>query len=94
MVKIGDMKNKAASYTNQMKDFQGFLEDLAKTGKGGIDEVMNADLVNDIGYAIMSAGENGVKQKSTGIYSIGDSIDMWYQNGMLNYTIYDRRVGR
>ena len=91
MVKIGDMKNKAASYTNQMKDFQGFLEDLAKTGKGGIDEVMNADLVNDIGYAIMSAGENGVKQKSTGIYSIGDSIDMWCQNGMLNYTIYDRK---
>lgn len=91
MVKIGDMKNKAASYTNQMKDFQGFLEDLAKTGKGGIDEAMNADLVNDIGYAIMSAGENGVKQKSTGIYSIGDSIDMWYQNGMLNYTIYDRK---
>lgn len=91
MVKIGDMKNKAASYTNQMKDFQGFLEDLSNTGKGGIDEVMNADLVNDIGYAIMSAGENGVKQKSTGIYSIGDSIDMWYQNGMLNYTIYDRK---
>lgn len=91
MVKIGDMKNKAASYTNQMKDFQGFLEGLANTGKGGIDEVMNADLVNDIGYAIMSAGENGVKQKSTGIYSIGDSIDMWYQNGMLNYTIYDRK---
>lgn len=91
MVKIGDMKNKAASYTNQMKDFQGFLEGLANTGKGGIDEVMNADLVNDIGYTIMSAGENGVKQKSTGIYSIGDSIDMWYQNGMLNYTIYDRK---
>lgn len=91
MVKIGDMKNKAASYTNQMKDFQGFLKGLANTGKGGIDEVMNADLVNDIGYAIMSAGENGVKQKSTGIYSIGDSIDMWYQNGMLNYTIYDRK---
>lgn len=91
MVKIGDMKNKAASYTNQMKDFQGFLEGLANTGKGGIDEAMNADLVNDIGYAIMSAGENGVKQKSTGIYSIGDSIDMWYQNGMLNYTIYDRK---
>lgn len=91
MVKIGDMKNKAASYTNQMKDFQGSLEGLANTGKGGIDEVMNADLVNDIGYAIMSAGENGVKQKSTGIYSIGDSIDMWYQNGMLNYTIYDRK---
>jgi hypothetical protein len=91
MVKIGDMKNKAASYTNQMKDFQGFLEGLANTGKGGIDEVMNADLVNDIGYAIMSAGENGVKQKSTGIYSIGDSIDIWYQNGMLNYTIYDRK---
>lgn len=91
MVKIGDMKNKAASYTNQMKDFQGFLEGLANTGKGGIDEVMNADLVNDIGYAIMAAGENGVKQKSTGIYSIGDSIDMWYQNGMLNYTIYDRK---
>ena len=91
MVKIGDMKNKAASYTNQMKDFQGFLEGLANTGKGGIDEVMNADLVNDIGYAIMSASENGVKQKSTGIYSIGDSIDMWYQNGMLNYTIYDRK---
>ena len=91
MVKIGDMKNKAASYTNQMKDFQEFLEGLANTGKGGIDEVMNADLVNDIGYAIMSAGENGVKQKSTGIYSIGDSIDMWYQNGMLNYTIYDRK---
>lgn len=91
MVKIGDMKNKAASYTNQMKDFQGFLEGLANTGKGGIDEVMNADLVNDIGYAIMSAAENGVKQKSTGIYSIGDSIDMWYQNGMLNYTIYDRK---
>lgn len=91
MVKIGDMKNKAASYTNQMKDFQGFLEGLANTGKGGIDEVMNADMVNDIGYAIMSAGENGVKQKSTGIYSIGDSIDMWYQNGMLNYTIYDRK---
>lgn len=91
MVKIGDMKNKAASYTNQMKDFQGFLEGLANTGKGGIDEVMNADLVNDIGYVIMSAGENGVKQKSTGIYSIGDSIDMWYQNGMLNYTIYDRK---
>lgn len=91
MVKIGDMKNKAASYTNQMKDFQGFLEGLANTGKGGIDEVMNADLVNDIGYAIMFAGENGVKQKSTGIYSIGDSIDMWYQNGMLNYTIYDRK---
>lgn len=91
MVKIGDMKNKAASYTNQMKDFQGFLKGLANTGKGGIDEVMNADLVNDIGYAIMSAGENGVKQKSTGIYSIGNSIDMWYQNGMLNYTIYDRK---
>lgn len=91
MVKIGDIKNKAASYTNQMKDFQGFLEGLANTGKGGIDEVMNADLVNDIGYVIMSAGENGVKQKSTGIYSIGDSIDMWYQNGMLNYTIYDRK---
>ena len=91
MVKIGDMKNKAASYTGQMKDLQGFFEDMGKTGKGGIDEVMNADLGNDIGYAIMSAGKDGVKQKSTGVYSVGERIDMWYQNGMLNYTIYDRK---
>lgn len=90
MVKIGDMKNKAASYTNQMKDFQGFLEDLAKTGKGGIDDVMNVGLIGTLNEAVLLAGKEGIKDKGNGIYSMGGMIDMYYANGMLNYTMYDK----
>lgn len=90
MVKIGDMKNKAASYTNQMKSFQTFLEGLSKTGKGGIDDVMNVGLIGTLNEAILLAGKEGTKDKGNGIYSMGSMIDMYYANGMLNYTMYDK----
>lgn len=90
MVKIGDMKNKAASYTNQMKSFQTFLEGLSKTGKGGIDDVMNVGLIGTLNEAILLAGKEGIKDKGNGIYSMGGMIDMYYANGMLNYTMYDK----
>ena len=90
MVKIGDMKNKAASYTNQMKSFQTFLEGLSKTGKGGIDDVMNVGLIGALNEAILLAGKEGTKYKGNGIYSMGGMIDMYYANGMLNYTMYDK----
>lgn len=90
MVKIGDMKNKAASYTNQMKSFQTFLEGLSKTGKGGIDDVMNVGLIGTLNEAILLAGKEGTKDKGNGIYSMGGMIDMYYANGMLNYTMYDK----
>lgn len=90
MVKIGDMKNKAASYTNQMKSFQAFLEGLSKTGKGGIDDVMNVGLIGALNEAVLLAGKEGIKDKGNGIYSMGGMIDMYYANGMLNYTIYDK----
>lgn len=90
MVKIGDMKNKAASYTNQMKSFQTFLEGLSKTGKGGIDDVMNVGLIGTLNEAILLAGKEDIKDKGNGIYSMGGMIDMYYANGMLNYTMYDK----
>lgn len=90
MVKIGDMKNKAASYTNQMKSFQTFLEGLSKTGKGGIDDVMNVGLIGTLNEAVLLAGKEGTKDKGNGIYSMGGMIDMYYANGMLNYTMYDK----
>lgn len=90
MVKIGDMKNKAASYTNQMKSFQTFLEGLSKTGKGGIDDVMNVGLIGTLNEAVLLAGKEGIKDKGNGIYSMGGMIDMYYANGMLNYTMYDK----
>lgn len=90
MVKIGDMKNKAASYTNQMKSFQTFLEGLSKTGKGGIDDVMNVGLIGALNEAVLLAGKEGTKDKGNGIYSMGGMIDMYYANGMLNYTMYDK----
>lgn len=90
MVKIGDMKNKAASYTNQMKSFQSFLEGLSKTGKGGIDDVMNVGLIGALNEAVLLAGKEGIKDKGNGIYSMGGMIDMYYANGMLNYTMYDK----
>lgn len=90
MVKIGDMKNKAASYTNQMKSFQTFLEGLSKTGKGGIDDVMNVGLIGALNEAILLAGKEGAKSKGNGIYSLGGMIDMYYANGMLNFTMYDK----
>lgn len=90
MVKIGDMKNKAASYTNQMKSFQTFLEGLSKTGKGGIDDVMNVGLIGALNEAVLLAGKEGIKDKGNGIYSMGGMIDMYYANGMLNYTMYDK----
>ena len=90
MVKIGDMKNKAASYTNQMKSFQTFLEGLSKTGKGGIDDVMNVGLIGALNEAILLAGKEGVKSKGNGIYSLGGMIDMYCANGMLNFTMYDK----
>lgn len=90
MVKIGDMKNKAASYTNQMKSFQTFLEGLSKTGKGGIDDVMNVGLIGTLNEAVLLAGKEGTKYKGNGIYSMGGMIDMYYANGMLNYTMYDK----
>lgn len=90
MVKIGDMKNKAASYTNQMKSFQTFLEGLSKTRKGGIDDVMNVGLIGALNEAILLAGKEGVKSKGNGIYSLGGMIDMYYANGMLNFTMYDK----
>lgn len=90
MVKIGDMKNKAASYTNQMKSFQTFLEGLTKTGKGGIDDVMNVGLIGALNEAVLLAGKEGIKDKGNGIYSMGGMIDMYYANGMLNYTMYDK----
>lgn len=90
MVKIGDMKNKAASYTNQMKSFQTFLEGLYKTGKGGIDDVMNVGLIGTLNEAVLLAGKEGIKDKGNGIYSMGGMIDMYYANGMLNYTMYDK----
>lgn len=90
MVKIGDMKNKAASYTNQMKSFQTFLEWLSKTGKGGIDDVMNVGLIGTLNEAVLLAGKEGIKDKGNGIYSMGGMIDMYYANGMLNYTMYDK----
>lgn len=90
MVKIGDMKNKAASYTNQMKSFQTFLEGLSKTGKGGIDDVMNVGLIGALSEAVLLAGKKGIKDKGNGIYSMGGMIDMYYANGMLNYTMYDK----
>lgn len=90
MVKIGDMKNKAASYTNQMKSFQTFLEGLSKTEKGGIDDVMNVGLIGALNEAVLLAGKEGIKDKGNGIYSMGGMIDMYYANGMLNYTMYDK----
>lgn len=90
MIKIGDMKNKAASYTNQMKSFQTFLEGLSKTGKGGIDDVMNVGLIGTLNEAVLLAGKEGIKDKGNGIYSMGGMIDMYYANGMLNYTMYDK----
>lgn len=90
MVKIGDMKNKAASYTNQMKSFQTFLEGLSKTGKGGIDDVMNVGLIGTLNEAVLLAGKEGTKDKGNGIYSMGGMIDMYYANGMLNFTMYDK----
>lgn len=90
MVKIGDMKNKAASYTNQMKSFQTFLEGLSETGKGGIDDVMNVGLIGALNEAVLLAGKEGIKDKGNGIYSMGGMIDMYYANGMLNYTMYDK----
>lgn len=90
MVKIGDMKNKAASYTNQMKSFQTFLEGLSKTGKGGIDDVMNVGLIGALNEAVLLAGKEGIKDKGNGIYSMGGMIDMYYANGMLNFTMYDK----
>lgn len=90
MVKIGDMKNKAASYTNQMKSFQSFLEGLTKTGKGGIDDVMNVGLIGALNEAVLLAGKEGIKDKGNDIYSMGGMIDMYYANGMLNYTMYDK----
>lgn len=90
MVKIGDMKNKAASYTNQMKSFQTFLEGLSKTGKGGIDDVMNVGLIGTLNEAVLLAGKEGIKDKGNGIYSMGGMIDMYYANGMLNYIMYDK----
>lgn len=90
MVKIGDMKNKAVSYTNQMKSFQTFLEGLSKTGKGGIDDVMNVGLIGTLNEAVLLAGKEGIKDKGNGIYSMGGMIDMYYANGMLNYTMYDK----
>lgn len=90
MVKIGDMKNKAASYTNQMKSFQTFLEGLSKTGKGGIDDVMNVGLIGTLNEAVLLAGKEGIKDKGNGIYSMGGMMDMYYANGMLNYTMYDK----
>lgn len=90
MVKIGDMKNKAASYTNQMKSFQTFLEGLSKTGKGGIDDVMNVGLIGALNEAVLLAGKEGINDKGNGIYSMGGMIDMYYANGMLNYTMYDK----
>ncbi len=90
MVKIGDMKNKAASYTNQMKSFQTFLEGLSKTGKGGIDDVMNVGLIGALNEAVLLAGKESIKDKGNGIYSMGGMIDMYYANGMLNYTMYDK----
>lgn len=90
MVKIGDMKNKAASYTNQMKSFQTFLEGLSKTGKGGVDDVMNVGLIGTLNEAVLLAGKEGIKDKGNGIYSMGGMIDMYYANGMLNYTMYDK----
>lgn len=90
MVKIGDMKNKAASYTNQMKSFQTFLEGLSKMGKGGIDDVMNVGLIGALNEAVLLAGKEGIKDKGNGIYSMGGMIDMYYANGMLNYTMYDK----
>lgn len=90
MVKIGDMKNKAASYTNQMKSFQTLLEGLSKTGKGGIDDVMNVGLIGALSEAVLLAGKEGIKDKGNGIYSMGGMIDMYYANGMLNYTMYDK----
>lgn len=90
MVKIGDMKNKAASYTNQMKSFQTFLEGLSKTGKGGIDDVMNVGLIGTLNEAVLLAGKEGIKDKGNGIYRMGGMIDMYYANGMLNYTMYDK----
>lgn len=90
MVKIGDMKNKAASYTNQMKSFQTFLEGLSKTGKGGIDDVINVGLIGALNEAVLLAGKEGIKDKGNGIYSMGGMIDMYYANGMLNFTMYDK----
>lgn len=90
MVKIGDMKNKAASYTNQMKSFQTFLKGLSNTGKGGIDDVMNVGLIGALNEAVLLAGKEGIKDKGNGIYSMGGMIDMYYANGMLNYTMYDK----
>lgn len=90
MVKIGDMKNKAASYTNQMKSFQTFLEGLSKTGKGEIDDVMNVGLIGALNEAVLLAGKEGINDKGNGIYSMGGMIDMYYANGMLNYTMYDK----
>ncbi len=90
MVKIGDMKSKAASYTNQMKSFQTFLEGLSKTGKGGIDDAMNVGLIGTLNEAVLLAGKEGIKDKGNGIYSMGGMIDMYYANGMLNYTMYDK----
>lgn len=90
MTKVGDMKNKAASYTNQMKSFQEFLGTLSKVGKGGYDDIMNVPLIADINSAIMGAGREGVKDVGNGVYSMGKGIDFAYRNGMLVFSIKDR----
>lgn len=90
MTKVGDMKNKAASYTNQMKSFQEFLGTLSKVGKGGYDDIMNAPLIADINSAIIGAGREGVKDLGNGVFSMGKGIDFTYRDGMLVYSIKDR----
>lgn len=90
MVKVGDMKNKAASYTNQMKSFQKFLESLQNVGKGGYDDVMNAGLIGDLGEAIMNAGKEGVVQIGDNAWSMGKNIQFSIQNGMAECTLFGR----
>lgn len=90
MVKVGDMKNKAASYTNQMKSFQKFLESLQNVGKGGYDDVMNAGLIGDLGEAIMNAGKDGVVQIGDNAWSMGKNIQFSIQNGMVECTLFGR----
>lgn len=86
-VQVGDMKNKAANYTKGMHNFQKFIESLSKTGKGGIDPIMNSDIILAINEAMQSAGKHGLQPKGDGTYSMGEYVDTYYQNGMLNYTI-------
>lgn len=89
-VKIGNMKNQAASYMNQMKGWNTFLEGLAKTGKGGYDEILNADLLADIGTAIDGAAREGVKPLGNGAWSMGANIDFRTREGMIDYVMKGR----